>query len=247
MRKVTKILLKVLSVTLLFLIFCPIVLTLVVELPSVQNYLVDKATALISKKLETRVEIDHIRLGALGSVRVDGFYVEDYQQDTLLYVGHLKVFLSRFDGAEGITLRNGTITDGYLNIRETPDGVMNIKEVVDKFAKKDKEKKSNFSLKVKDVFVQNVNLVVEQGEHRNPSYGIDYSDMHIEHITALVDDFTVDQGRIGGYIRNLSAVEHCGFMVQNFTGHFLVDKGVIDLRDFEVMAAHSDIRILSAT
>ena len=49
MRKVTKILLKVLSVTLLFLIFCPIVLTLVVELPSVQNYLVDKATALISK------------------------------------------------------------------------------------------------------------------------------------------------------------------------------------------------------
>ena len=245
MRKVTKILLKVLSVTLLFLIFCPIVLTLVVELPSVQNYLVDKATALISKKLETRVEIDHIRLGALGSVRVDGFYVEDYQQDTLLYVGHLKVFLSRFDGAEGITLRNGTITDGYLNIRETPDGVMNIKEVVDKFAKKDKEKKSNFSLKVKDVFVQNVNLIVEQGEHRNPSYGIDYSDMHIEHITALVDDFTVDQGRIGGYIRNLSAVEHCGFMVQNFTGHFLVDKGVIDLRDFEVMAAHSDIRIKS--
>ena len=245
MRKVTKILLKVLSVTLLFLIFCPIVLTLVVELPSVQNYLVDKATALVSRKLDTRVEIDHIRLGALGSVRVDGFYVEDYQQDTLLYVGHVKVFLSRFDGADGITLRNGTIVDGYLNIRETPNGVMNIKEVVDKITKKDKEKKGDFSLKVKDVFVQNVNLVIEQGEHRNPSYGVDYSDMHIEHITALVDDFTLDKGRIGGYIRNLSAVEHCGFMVQNFTGHFLVDKGVIDLRDFEVMAAHSDIRIKS--
>ena len=73
MRKVTKILLKVLSVTLLFLIFCPIVLTLVVELPSVQNFLVHQATALISKKLNTRVEIDHIRLGALGSVRADGF------------------------------------------------------------------------------------------------------------------------------------------------------------------------------
>ena len=52
MRKVTKILLKVLSVTLLFLIFCPVVLTLVVELPSVQNYLIDRATAFVSKKLE---------------------------------------------------------------------------------------------------------------------------------------------------------------------------------------------------
>jgi hypothetical protein len=93
------------------------VLTLVVELPSVQNFLVHQATALISKKLNTRVEIDHIRLGALGSVRADGFYVEDYQQDTLLYVGKVKVFLSRFDGATGITLRNGSISDAYLNIR----------------------------------------------------------------------------------------------------------------------------------
>ena len=244
MRKVTKILLKVLSVTLLFLIFCPIVLTLVVELPSVQNFLVHQATSFISKKLDTRVEIDHIRLGALGSVRADGFYVEDYQQDTLLYVGKVKVFLSRFDGATGITLRNGSISDAYLNIRETPNGEMNIKEVVQRLTKKDK-KKGNFSLKVKDVFLENINLVIEQHEHRHPSYGVDYGDMHIEHITALVDDFTLDGGRIGGYVRNFSAVEHCGFMVQNFTGHFLVDKGVIDLRDFEVMAESSDVRIKS--
>lgn len=245
MRKVTKILLKVLSVALLFLIFCPIVLTLVVELPSVQNFVVDRATDFVSKKLDTRVEIGHIRLGALGSVRVEDFYVEDYQQDTLLYVGRLKVFLSRFDGARGITLRNGTIGDAYLNIRETPDGTMNIKEVVQRLSKKDNDKKSDFSLKVNDVLLENINLVIEQHDHRNPGYGIDYGDMHIEHITALVDDFTLDQGRIGGYIRNFSAVEHCGFMVQNFTGHFLVDRGVIDLRDFEVMAARSDVRIKS--
>ena len=245
MRKVTKILLKVLSVTLLFLIFCPIVLTLVVELPSVQNFLVDRATSFVSKKLDTRVEIDHIRLGALGSVRVEGLYVEDYQQDTLIYVGRLKVFLSRFDGTRGITLRNGTIADAYLNIRETPEGVMNIKQVVQRLSKKDNDKKSDFSLKVKDVLLQNVNVIIEQHEHRHPSHGIDYGDMHVEHISALVDDFTLDGGRIGGYIRNFSAVEHCGFMVQNFTGHFLIDKGVIDLRDFEVMAAHSDVRIKS--
>ena len=87
MHKVTKILLKALSVTILFLIFCPIVLTLLVELPSVQNYLIGRATSFLSERLETRVSIDRIRLGALGSLRVDGFYVEDYQQDTLLYVG----------------------------------------------------------------------------------------------------------------------------------------------------------------
>ena len=247
MRKVTKILLKVLSVTLLFLIFCPIVLTLVVELPSVQNYIVDRLTAYLSRHLETRVEIGHIRLGMLGSLRFDDFYVEDYQQDTLLYVGEAKVFLSRFDGARGITLRNGRIANAYLNIRETPQGEMNIKQVVRRLTGERREKRAAFSLGVNDVRLENVNVIIEQKRHRNPGYGVDYGDMHIEHISALVDNFFLDQGRIGGYVRNFSAVEHCGFMVQNFTGQFLVDRGLVELRDFEIMAEHSDIRLKSFT
>ncbi len=245
MHKVTKILLKALSVTILFLIFCPIVLTLLVELPSVQNYLIDRATSFISQRLETRVSIDRIRLGALGSLRVDGFYVEDYQQDTMLYVGKLKVYLSRFGGGQGLTLRNGTIANAHLNIRETPNGVMNIKEVVNRIARKDRERKGRFSLKVDDVYLQDINLIVEQHEHRHPSYGIDYGDMHIEHISAFVDDFELSGGRVGGYVRNLSAVEHCGFMLQNFTGRFAVDKGEVRLTDFEVMARRSDLRLRS--
>ena len=245
MHKVTKILLKALSVTILFLIFCPIVLTLLVELPSVQNYLIDRATSFISQRLETRVSIDRIRLGALGSLRVDGFYVEDYQQDTMLYVGKLKVYLSRFGGGQGLTLRNGTIANAHLNIRETPNGVMNIKEVVNRIARKDRERKGRFSLKVDDVYLQDINLIVEQHEHRHPSYGIDYGDMHIEHISAFVDDFELSGGRVGGYVRNLSAVEHCGFMLQNFTGRFAVDKGEVRLTDFEIMARRSDLRLRS--
>lgn len=245
MRKVTKILLKTLSVTLLFLIFCPIALTLIIELQSVQNFIIDRATALVSKQLNTRVEIGHIRLGALGSLRVDDLYVEDYQQDTLLYVGRLKIYLSRFDGGRGIVLRNGSITNAHLNIRETPEGEMNIKQVVANLSRKERTEKSDFALGVEDVRLENVNLIIEQHEHRHPSYGIDYGDMHIEHISAFVDNFTLDGGTVGGYIRNFSAIEHCGFMVQNFTGHFSVDKGVIDLRDFEVMAERSDVRLPS--
>ena len=245
MHKVTKILLKALSVTILFLIFCPIVLTLLIELPSVQNYVIDRATSFISKRLDTRVEIGHIRLGALGSLRVDDFYVEDYQHDTLLYVGKLKVYLSGLSRGEGLTLRNGTIASAHLNIRETPEGDMNIKQVVDRITPKQKEPKNNFVLRVKDVYLQDINLIVEQHEHRDPSYGIDYNDMHIEHMSALVDDFFLDGGRVGGYIRNFSAVEHCGFMVQNFTGRFEVDKGVVALSDFEIMAERSDVRLRS--
>ncbi len=246
MRKVTKILLNALSVTILFLIFCPIVLTLLVDLPSVQNYLIDKATAFLSKKIETTVSIDKIRVGVLGTLRVEGFYVEDYQQDTLLYVDKLKIYLSRIEGMNGISLRNGSVERGVLNLRETPEGVINIKQVINRaFKKRDDKPQSEFALKISDVKIDNFNLIIEQREHREPSYGIDYHDMHLENISALVDDFTLNGGKVGGYIRNFTTREHCGFTIDNLTGHFLVDKGVIDLRDVNVTAEESDIRLRS--
>ncbi len=246
MRKVTKILLKALSVTLLFLIFSPIVLTLVVDLPSVQNFIVDRATSVISNKLGTTVSIDRIRLGVLGSLRVEGFYVEDFQQDTLLYVKKLKVYLSSFEGEKGITLRNGSVDGTKLYLRETPNGVMNIKEVVNTFAKRDSlKKKGDFALKIKDVKVDAFTLVIEQDEHRDPSYGIDYGDLHFENTSAYVEDFELLRGQVKGRVRNFATREHSGFTVQNFTGFFLVDKGMVDLRDFEIMAEKSDIRLRS--
>ena len=246
MHKVTKILLKALSVTLLFLIFCPIVLTLVVDLPSVQNFLIDKATGILSKKMETTVSIDKIRLGALGSLRVEGLYVEDYQQDTLLYIEKLKIYLSRFEGAQGITLRNGSVKGGLLYIHETPEGVMNIKQVVNSVVKKREDKpKSEFALKISDVLVDDFNLIIEQREHREPEYGIDYRDMHLENMSAFIDNFTLEGGRVGGFVRNFTTREHSGFTIDNLTGHFLVDKGVVDLRDFNITAAESDIRLHS--
>ena len=245
MRKVTKILLKALSVTLLFLIFSPIVLTLVIDLPSVQNFIVDRVASVISEKLGTTVSIGRMRLGLLGSLRVEQFYVEDFQRDTLLYVDKLKIYLSSFEGEKGITLRNGSAVGSKLYIRETPNGVMNIKEVVNTFAKRDStRKKGNFALKISDVKVENFNLIIEQ-EHREPSYGVDYGDMHFENTSAYVEDFEVLRGRVQGRIRNFATREHCGFTVQNMTGSFLVDKGVINLRDVEIMSEKSDIRLRS--
>ena len=245
MHKVTKILLKLLSVALLFLIFCPIVLTLVVSLPSVQNYVVDRATEYVSEQLQTRVEIDRIRLGALGSLRIDGLYIEDYEQDTLLYAGKVKVFLSGMPDKSGVKLRNGILSNVKLNLRETASGEMNIKQVVNHIPRKQDTVRKPFVLRVEDVRLDNINVLIERAEHRNPTYGVDYGNMHIKHISAFVDNFYLDGGEIGGYIRNFAAVERSGFMVQNFTGRFAVDKGVIDLRDFEVMARNSDVRLRS--
>lgn len=246
MRKVTKILLKALSVTVLFLIFCPIVLTLLVSLPSVQNFVVDRAVKYLSRKLETTVSIDRIRLGAWGSIRVDGFYVEDYQKDTLLYVGRLQLHMAGLrDNSAGIVLRNGEVSNTKLYLRETPEGVMNIKQVMDRLSNKEKKGGGDFGFGIRNVQIDDFTLIIERQEHRDPEYGIDYNDMHLEHTSALIEGFMLRGSMIGGYIRNFSTTEHSGFRIDNFTGRFLVDRGLIDLRDFEIDTEESAIRLSS--
>ena len=96
MRKGIKILGKVFSAAVLLLIIVPVALSLLLDIPAVQNYAVHRAACFVSRKLETTVSIDRVDIGIFSKVRVKGFYVEDYQRDTLLYVGKLDAFITSF-------------------------------------------------------------------------------------------------------------------------------------------------------
>ena len=78
MRKGIKILGKVLSAAVLLLIILPLALSLLLDIPAVQNYVVQKAVRMASKKLETTVSIDRVDIGLFSRVKIKGFYVEDY-------------------------------------------------------------------------------------------------------------------------------------------------------------------------
>ena len=85
MRKVTKIFTMIVSTVILLLILLPVVGTLLLSMPSMQNRAVRWATDFASEKLGTTVSIDHITVGMLNHIKVRGLYVEDLDGDTLLY------------------------------------------------------------------------------------------------------------------------------------------------------------------
>lgn len=57
----------------------------VLQLPSVQNWLVLKATTFLSEELETRVELKRVDIEFFDNVILEGLYIEDLNGDTLLY------------------------------------------------------------------------------------------------------------------------------------------------------------------
>lgn len=247
MRRIVNILAKMVSAIVLALIFLPLLVALLFEIPAVQNFVAREATEIISRKLGTRISIDRVDIGLFYRVSLDGFYVEDFQRDTLLYVGRLDArikSLGLFGG--GLVFSRAELSDARFCLRETPDGEMNIKQVVDKLSKKDKARaEGKFRLEIERLETDGLDFCMERLEHRNPSYGVDFADMHLIDIRAELKNFTIDGPVIHTDIGRLAMRERSGFVVEDLAGCLCIANGCIDIREGHIRTAKSNIELPS--
>lgn len=244
MRKGTKILAKVCTAIAATIVGVPLVLSLLLQIPAVQNFVVQRAVRMISGRLETTVAIRRVDIGWLGKARIEGFYVEDYQRDTLFYVERLDAYatsLGIFGG--GVTLSRGEIAGAKLYLRETPEGEMNIKQVVNRISDPDRPKKGNFRLTLHDATIEGMDFCLERLEHRNPPYGIDFGHMHLYDLRAAVGELTIDGPAIYATIGRLAAKERSGFELQRLAGRFYMVNGCLGFEDTTIETARSHATI----
>lgn len=235
---------KILSVTILSLIVLPLLLSLLLDIPGVQNFVVHKAAQMASRALETTVSIDRVDIGLFNKVRVKGFYVEDYQRDTLLYVGHLDAFVTNFGlfGGE-LTFSRAEIAGAKLYLRDTPQGEMNIKQIVDRISNPDAPKKGNFRMKLTKASIKDLEFCLDRSVGGERDYGIDFSHMHLSDIQARIDDFTIDGSAIHTTIAALSARERSGFVLDHLAGRFFLTSGCIGFEHTSIVTSRSNITI----
>ncbi len=219
----------------------PVTLSLVLDIPAVQNFVAHKAADFASNKLETRVSIDRLNIAFPNKINLYGFYVEDYQRDTLLYVGHLRADLAGVSG--GISFGSAFAERAKLYIVESPDSVMNIKEVVERLTNKEKKKKRPFSLTIGDVEIDSLDLHIERLEHRNPEYGVDYGNMQLLDMKGCVENFAIAGSSISGDIKYLQFRERSGFVADDISGWFRVDRGLVELKEAHIVTAKSNITL----
>lgn len=247
MRRIVNILAKMVSAIVLALIFLPLLVALLFEIPAVQNFVAREATEIISRKLGTRISIDRVDIGLFYRVSLDGFYVEDFQRDTLLYAGRLDArikSLGLFGG--GLVFSRAELSDARFCLRETPDGEMNIKQVVDKLSKKYKARaEGKFRLEIERLETDGLDFCMERLEHRNPSYGVDFADMHLIDIRAELKNFTIDGPVIHTDIGRLAMRERSGFVVEDLAGCLCIANGCIDIREGHIRTAKSNIELPS--
>ena len=244
MHKVIKILGKTALVLILFLLFFPFVLSLLLAIPAVQNYAADQAARLVTRRLGTTVDIGRVDVGVGGRIRIIDFYVEDLRQDTLLYVRELEAGLDALGlQGEGLRFSKAVMRGARLNIIETESGEMNIRQVVQRISDPNKPKKGRFRLELADAAIEDLALRIERLNHRNPLYGIDYGNMVFEQLNASLNRFVIDGQLIHADIDHFSFRERSGFRLRDLQGKFYLTNGTLGFVDTRMQMPNSDLRI----
>jgi hypothetical protein len=105
------------------------------QFPSGQDFVAGKAQSYLRDKLKTEVRIGKFRTDFRHAINLDGVYVEDQQQDTLISVGHLGVDLDIWALLnKQINVSNVELNDGRVRLTRTePDSVNNYDFIIAAF------------------------------------------------------------------------------------------------------------------
>ncbi len=129
---------KWLGITLFVIIGLFIAIVLLIRTEWAQNKIVDYATNFVSEKTGTRVDVERIFITFSGNVVVEGVYLEDQEQDTLVYFNSLEA------GVGFKSLLNNHIAisridlDGLrANVSRSVDSTFNFDFIINAFASAD--------------------------------------------------------------------------------------------------------------
>lgn len=119
-------------ITLLLLII------ILIQVPSVQNFVKDKAITYLEGKIKTKVALEHISIKFPKDVVLEGFYFEDQKKDTLLAGNRLEVDVDLFKLVSSeLEINSVSLENVKANISRNKDGVFNFDYIIKAFESKE--------------------------------------------------------------------------------------------------------------
>jgi hypothetical protein len=138
-----------------------LLLTILIQVPSVQNFAKDKAVTYLNEKIKTKVSLDRIAINFPKEIVLEGFYFEDQKKDTLLIGKRLEADIDLFKLLSSeLEINSISLQNTSANISRNKNGDYNFDYIIKAFeSKKPVDPNSKpFKIAVVNVNLENVNF-----------------------------------------------------------------------------------------
>ncbi len=153
LRSFFKILIRTVAVIILLLILVYGLL----QIPTVQTWVVGKVAITLSDRLGAKVSVKRVNFHFFNEISLQGLMVEDKQKDTLLYAGQVDATINNwFIFKDEYDLKNIKLTNSIINMQRQ-DSVWNYQFLVNYFSKpKTGKQKKKINLNLRELHFEQV-------------------------------------------------------------------------------------------
>ena len=246
MRKIIKniisLLIIVLGSVIDFLLFILISFVFLFHLSWFQTKIAKIVSSYYSIELNTNLEISKLKINAFESIELEGLFVTDLHDDTLLYAPNISINIKDINLEKQVAkisclelLRPTIKLKKYKN-----EEILNFQFIIDYFSTNSDEK-SNFTLLIEDVELYNAKFSYKDYNKDKIKYGLDYNHISINKLNGSIQDFYNYSHLAKVSLRDFSLVEKCGLIVDNFAIDVSIDSNQIQISQLILKTSKSNI------
>jgi len=190
-------------------------LVILIQVPSIQNYVKNKAVTYLHEKIKTKVALDYISIKFPKDIVLEGFYFEDQKKDTLLAGKRLEVDVDLFKLISSeLEINSVSLENVNANISRNKEGVFNFDYIIKAFESKDNEPKDPnakpFKVSLVKVNLDNVNFNFNDDFSKNDiKVKLTHFDTKFKEFDLDKMDFNIPKINLSGFklVLNQDAVE----------------------------------------
>lgn len=210
----------------------------------VQRFMAEKVEEQLEAIIGSEVEIDHISIGLFNAVELHGVTLYDLNHNMLIKSKVIFAKVAIVPLMQGkVYLRNISVLDGHFRLsKETADGDLNCKFLIDAFKSKKKEKRP-LNITINSLLLRRCQLAYDEkyavypADSRFTPHHLFFRDVNanlsLKHLT---------NEEVSLRIRHLSFAEQSGLKVEDLRLRLIADKKHANVQDLLLTMPNSHIR-----
>lgn len=219
-------------------------LVILLNIPTVQNFVSQKISDALSTKLGTEVHVGNVNPGLFNRIIIDDILIYDQSHEEMLRASRVAAKINYLD----LLKRKISITTGQLfglnaNLyKDTPESATNFQFVLDSLASKDQTTKTPLNLQIKSIVIRrsklSYNVRSDSETDRISANHINFSDISAHMMLNTLTDDSLDLN-----IKKLTLKEKTGIYVKKFSTKCAVGRNGGKIEDFLFELPHSTVSI----
>lgn len=223
MKKALRLTLSILSSLIVIAITVPILLSLILQIGFVQNYMARRLTGWLSEKTGTTVTVRRVDVGFFNRAVVEGFYVEDRQGDTLLYADRAAVGINAINFLTGdMLLGRVSLRGGTIRLTEDSTGRLNASYVLENLIPEEPMDWTKVKIRAGDVDLEDIHFSYRAYRPEARENGVNFQDLDVRDLRVQLRNFSLRDGNLRGRLDRIAFSEKSGFALQELSARRFV-------------------------